>query len=52
MIGELVLTLTMDKYSRLLEEVKAERLANPNDKEGRYRIHGDHDNGVLYIEKY
>lgn len=51
LIGELVLTLTMDKYSRLLEEVKAERLANPNDKEGRYRIHGDHDNGVLYIEK-
>lgn len=50
-ISELVLTLTMDKYSRLLDEVKAERLANPYDKEGRYRIHGDHDNGVLYIEK-
>lgn len=50
-IGELVLKLTMDKYSRLLDEVKTERRTNPYDKEGRYRIHGDHDNGVLYIEK-
>ncbi len=50
-IGDLMLTLTKEKYGKLLDEVKTERLANLYDKEGRYRIHGDHDNGVLYIEK-
>ncbi|NOT51587.1 MAG: hypothetical protein HOP10_09945 [Chitinophagaceae bacterium] len=50
-IGDLLLTLTKEKYGKLLDEVKTERLANLYDKEGRYRIHGDHDNGVLYIEK-
>ncbi len=50
-IGELMLTLTMEKYSKLLADVKAERIANPNDAQGRYKIHGDHDNGVLYVEK-
>jgi hypothetical protein len=50
-VGELLLTLTKEKYGYLLEEVKTERLAKPNDEAGRYRIHGDHDNGVLYVEK-
>ncbi|MCX6317326.1 MAG: hypothetical protein NTW29_08545 [Bacteroidetes bacterium] len=50
-IGELMLTLTKAKYGHLLQEVKTERLAKPNDEAGRYRIHGDHDNGVLYVEK-
>lgn len=51
LIGDLLLTLTTEKYGRLLDEVKTERLANLYDKEGHYRLHGDHDNGVLYIEK-
>jgi hypothetical protein len=50
-IGQLLWKLTNEKYSRLLNEVKAERLAKPNDEQGRYKIHGDHDNGVLYVEK-
>lgn len=50
-IGELMLTLTKEKYGHLLDEVKTERLSKPNDEAGRYRIHGDHDNGVLYVEK-
>lgn len=51
LIGKLMLSLTRPKYDHLLTEVKEERLANPNDGQGRYKIHGDHDNGVLYIEK-
>jgi hypothetical protein len=51
LIGELLLTLTRGKYIHLLREVKTERAANPNDAMGRYKIHGDHDNGVLYVEK-
>lgn len=51
LIGELMWTLTKDKYAYLLTEVKTERAARPNDAAGRYRIHGDHDNGVLYVEK-
>ena len=51
LMGDLLLSLTLGKYSRLLDEVKQERLAKPNDEMGRHRIHGDHDNGVLYIEK-
>jgi hypothetical protein len=50
-MGDLLLSLTKEKYGRLLDEVKAERFSKPNDEQGRYRIHGDHDNGVLYIEK-
>jgi hypothetical protein len=50
-IGELLVSLANEKYSHLLAEVKNERLTKPNDAQGRYRIHGDHDNGVLYIEK-
>jgi len=49
--GELLLTLTKEKYGYLMDQVKAERQAKPNDAQGRYRIHGDHDNGVLYVEK-
>lgn len=51
LIGELMWTLTKDKYAALLTDVKTERAANPNDAMGRYKIHGDHDNGVLYVEK-
>jgi hypothetical protein len=50
-IGELLVSLANEKYGHLLGEVKTERLTKPNDAQGRYRIHGDHDNGVLYIEK-
>lgn len=50
-IGDLLLSLTTDKYGRLLADVKKERLTMPNDAQGRYKVHGDHDNGVLYIEK-
>lgn len=50
-IGELLVMLTKEKYSRLLDEVKQERRLKPVDEQGRYRIHGDYDNGVLYIEK-
>lgn len=50
-IGELMWTLTKEKYGYLLDEVKTERLAKPYDEAGRYRVHGDHDNGVLYVEK-
>lgn len=51
MIGVLLLTLSQKQYGHLLQEVKAERAAKPNDEMGRYKIHGDHDNGVLYVEK-
>lgn len=50
-IGQLMWTLTGAKYGKLLDEVKTERARNPNDEAGRYKIHGDHDNGVLYVEK-
>lgn len=50
-IGELILLLTTNQYGRLLTDVRKERLDNPNDAQGRYKIHGDHDNGVLYVEK-
>lgn len=51
LIGELMWTLTKERYSYLLTEVKNERAAKPNDENGRYKIHGDHDNGILYVEK-
>lgn len=50
-VGQLMWTLTNEKYGKLLDEVKTERARNPNDEAGRYKIHGDHDNGVLYVEK-
>ncbi len=50
-IGDLLVTLTKERYGKLLDEVKQERRLKPNDDQGRFRIHGDHDNGVLYIEK-
>jgi hypothetical protein len=50
-IGELFWTITKEQYGYLLSQVKKERTAQPNDKQGRYKIHGDHDNGVLYVEK-
>jgi hypothetical protein len=51
LISKLMLSLSRPKYDHLLTEVREERLTNPNDAQGRYKIHGDHDNGVLYIEK-
>lgn len=51
LLGDLMWTLTNEKYGYLLTEVKRERTENPNDAQGRYKIHGDHDNGVLYVEK-
>ncbi|HEV7781412.1 MAG TPA: hypothetical protein VGO58_09100 [Chitinophagaceae bacterium] len=51
MIGELMWTLTQKQYGHLLQEVKKERAEKPNDEQGRYKVHGDHDNGVLYVEK-
>ncbi len=51
LIGDLLLHLTQAKYGYLLEEVKQERMSKPNDEQGRHKIHGDHDNGVLYVER-
>jgi hypothetical protein len=51
LMGDLLVSLAKEKYGRLLEEVKTERLNKPTDEAGKYKIHGDHDNGVLYIEK-
>jgi hypothetical protein len=50
-IGQLLWTITKDTYSKLLTEVKEERKANSSNEQGLYKIHGDHDNGVLYVEK-
>lgn len=50
-VGELLWMLTRVQYGKLIDEVKRERTENPNDEMGRYKIHGDHDNGVLYVEK-
>jgi hypothetical protein len=49
--GNLLLSLTLERYGRLLDEVKAEYLRNPYDDEGNYILPDDHRNGVLYIEK-
>lgn len=51
LIGELMWTLTKERYGYFLSQVKDERAARPNAENGRYKIHGDHDNGVLYVEK-
>jgi hypothetical protein len=50
-VGDLLVALSKEKYGKLLDEVKAERLAKPTDEQGRHKLHGDHDNGVLYVEK-
>jgi hypothetical protein len=50
-ITKLLLDLTLDRYSKLLNETKEEIIRNPYDNAGRYKIHGDHDNGIRYIEK-
>ena len=49
--GNLLLSLTLERYGQLLDDVKAEYLRNPYDEEGQYIIPDDHRNGVLYIEK-
>lgn len=48
---KLLLDLTRSRYIHLLDEAKKEYLENPYDERGRFLIHGDHDNGVRYIEK-
>ena len=50
-IGKIVWDNTRKQYSKLLDEAKTDFLNNPTDEQGRYKIHGDHDNGVHYIEK-
>lgn len=50
-IGKIVWDMTKAKYSKLLEEAKSDILNNPSDEQGRYKIHGDLDNGIRYIEK-
>lgn len=49
--GNLLLSLTLERYGHLLDEVKEEYLRNPYNGEGQYIIPDDHRNGVLYIEK-
>lgn len=51
LIGELFVSLAKERYNHLLQEVKEEHSKNPYDKQGRFKIQGDHDNGVLYAEK-
>ena len=50
-IGKILWENTRKQYSKLLDEAKAEYLQNPMDEQGRFKIHGDHDNGVHYVEK-
>ena len=50
-IGKILWDNTRKQYSKLLDEAKNEYLQNPLDEQGRFKIHGDHDNGVHYVEK-
>ncbi|MBL7726336.1 MAG: hypothetical protein JNM68_01570, partial [Dinghuibacter sp.] len=50
-IGKILWEQTRGRYARLLEEAKNEYLANMYDTQGRFKINGDHDNGVRYVEK-
>ncbi len=47
----LLADLTSEKYGRLLEEVKAEFIAQPYDKQGRFIVNNPHSNGIRHIEK-
>lgn len=49
--SKLLWELTRSRYAPLLDEAKKDILDNPYDEKGRFKIHGDHDNGVRYIEK-
>ena len=49
--SKLVWELTRTRYAALLEEAKNDILRSPVDESGRFKIHGDHDNGIRYIEK-
>lgn len=51
LIGKIVWDNTRKQYGKLLDEAKADYQQNPLDEQGRFKIHGDHDNGVHYIEK-
>jgi hypothetical protein len=48
---KLLWQLTYDRYGTLLNEAKGDIERNAYDEQGRYKIHGDHDNGIRYIEK-
>lgn len=50
-IGKILWEMTKGRYSKLLEEAKNDMLNNPVDEQGRYKIHGDIDNGIRYVEK-
>ncbi|MBL7726201.1 MAG: hypothetical protein JNM68_00875, partial [Dinghuibacter sp.] len=50
-IGKILWEQTRGRYTRLLEEAKNEYLTNMYDTQGRFKINGDHDNGVRYVEK-
>jgi hypothetical protein len=49
--SKLVWELTRSRYASLLDEAKQDILNNPYDERGRFKINGDHDNGIRYIEK-
>lgn len=49
--SKLLWELTRGRYAALLDEAKRDIENNPYDTQGRFKIHGDHDNGVRYIEK-
>ncbi len=49
--SKLLWELTRSRYAPLLDEAKKDILDNSYDERGRFVIHGDHDNGVRYIEK-
>ena len=49
--SKLLWVTTRGRYAPLLDEAKKDILDHPYDAEGRFKIHGDHDNGVRYIEK-
>lgn len=50
-IGKIAWEQTRGRYARLLEEAKNDYLNNMYDTQGRFKLNGDHDNGVRYIEK-
>jgi hypothetical protein len=43
--------VSLKQYAYLLEEVKTEYKSNLYNRDGKYRIRSDYDNGIAYIEK-
>lgn len=48
---KLLWALTESKYSKLMNDVKSDNLAKPNDAQGRYIIRSMYGNYIHYIEK-